>query len=136
EARLLAAAEAPIGRASARAEPEEVAELVDRQGVGVQRGDVAEQLAGSDAGPGAAVLQHHADPGSELGVVALRIEAEDAHRPGGGPPKPLADLDGGGLARSVRPEDRGHRPSLDRQAEPVDSRPRPIPNHQVGYLDG
>ena len=41
-------------------------------------------------------------------AVAHRVEAEHAHRAGVGRAVALEDLDGGGLARAVRPEQAEH----------------------------
>ncbi len=47
--------------------------------VGVQPGDVPQHLVGADTGPGAALLEHHADPGEQGPPVAARVEPEHAH---------------------------------------------------------
>ena len=93
-------------------------------------------LGGGHGRRDAARLEHHADPRPEPGGVGDRVEAEHPHRPAVRGAVALADLDGGRLARAVRPEDGGHLASPRGESEPVDGGHRPVPLHQAGDLDG
>ena len=95
-----------------------------------------EVLAGRDGGRDAARLEHHADARLEPGGVPGRVEPEHPHRAGVGAPVALADLDRGGLARAVRPEDRGDLAAARGEAQPVDGGRRPVPLDQTGDLNG
>ena len=57
---------------------------------------------------------------AQLAAVTNRIEAEHAHLSGVGPAVTLEDLDGGGLARAVRPEQSEHFARADFEVELVD----------------
>ncbi len=82
---LLAAGESAVRRPAARAEAEPLDQRVDVQRVGVQLRDVAQHLVRAGAGVDAAGLEHHADPGPQLGALCHRVEAQHAHRAGVGP---------------------------------------------------
>ena len=102
------------------AEADEVEEPVGIVGVVVVGREQLERLERTDPRIEAAVLEHHADLGAELGAVAPRVDAEHAHVAGVGAAVALEDLDGGGLARTVRPEEAEHLTGVDGEREPVD----------------
>ena len=77
---LLAAREPAVRRPAALGEAEPLLEQRRVQRVRVQGGDVAQHLRRADPAPGAAVLQHHADPGEQLAGLAPRVEPEDPDR--------------------------------------------------------
>src|ERR1700733_3540328 len=95
-----------------------------------------EVLASRDGGGDAARLEHHADPRLEPGGVPVRVEAEHAHGARVGAPVALADLDRGGLARAVRPQDRGDLAAARGEAEPVDGGRLPVPLDHAGEFHG
>ena len=103
--------------------------------VGGERGDQPQHLAGAGARVHAAGLQHHADPRGERVVVGHRVEAEDPDGAAVGPPVPLADLDGGGLAGAVGAEQRDHRATRDGDADAVDGERRAVPLDEGVDLD-
>ena len=82
-----------------------------------------EQLAHPPLAVVAPRLQHHPDAGAPALAAAGRVDAEHPHLPGRPHPEALEDLDGGGLARPVRPEQR-QRP---RRAAAVKSTPAARP---------
>ena len=82
---------------------------VEVERVGVQPGDVAQHLVGAHAAPGAAALEHHADPGEQRAPVAHRVEPEHAHRPRLRAPVALGGLERRGLAGAVGAEHGGDR---------------------------
>ena len=77
-----------------------------------------QHLHGADPGPGAAVLQHHADAGEQRAALALRVEPEHRARALLRLAVALAGLQRRRLAGAVGAEDRG-----DRAASTVRSRP-------------
>ena len=99
--------------------PRRSTRAADVERVRVQRGHVPQHLLGLDAGVDPALLEHHADPWPQGARVAARVEAEHPDAARVGPAVALAGLDGRGLARAVRPEDRGDRAGLDGEREPA-----------------
>jgi hypothetical protein len=92
--------------------------LVDRQWVRMQRGDQADQFADLGVLDDPAALQHRADlAGRDRlgGRVAVHLDG-----PAVGPDQAEQDLDGGGLARTVRPQDRDHLAGPDGQVDAGD----------------
>ena len=78
ETLLLTAAEPPVRRPAAVAQPEPLGEHVDVERVCVQPGDVLEHLHRADTAPRAPGLEHHADPGQQRAPLADRVEPEHA----------------------------------------------------------
>ena len=89
---------------------DELDHLVDRTRVGVVAGIARQDLAHRVVGLDGQLLEHHADARAEpaLGAVVGRIDAERLDPPAGPLAEALEDLDGGGLAGAVRPEQREH----------------------------
>ena len=85
-------------------------------GVVVVRGEELQRLERAHARVEPALLEHHADARAQLVAVAPRVDAEHAHLAGVGAPVALEDLDGGGLARAVRPEQAEDLADRDREA--------------------
>jgi hypothetical protein len=99
EPALLTTRQPPVRRAPAAAQPQPLDQAVDRQRVRVQRGHVSQHLAGSGAGPRAAVLEHHADTRTEPAPVATWVEPQHPDPAGLRSAVPLAGLHRGRLAR-------------------------------------
>ena len=89
-------------------EPDQLDHLVDRTRVRVVAGIAREDLPHRVIGLDGQLLQHHPDARAEptLRAVVRRIDAERLHPSAGPVPEALEDLDGGGLAGSVGPEER------------------------------
>ena len=82
----------------------------------------------------AALLQHDAHPARQLASFATRarrVEAENTHGSRGAPAKPLAHLDGAGLARTVGPEHRGDLSGPRRERDVVDGGEGPVADRQI-----
>ena len=120
EALLLAAGQTAVRRPAARPEPQPLAEGVDVEWMGVQRGDVPEHLHRVHPAPRAALLQHHADAGEQLPPLRDGVEAQDAHGAGLRPSVALAGLQRGRLPGAVGPEHGRDGAALDDQVETVD----------------
>ena len=100
-------------------------------------GEQAQQLDRGGGGVAAdALLQHHADLGTQGGAVAGGVQAEHAHQAGVGVPEAFADLDRGRLAGPVRAEQCEHRAPGSGQAESVDRSPLSVRLDEVTNLDG
>ncbi len=113
EALLLSAREPPVRRPAALVQREALHQQIDREGLGVQPGEVTEHLVGAGTAPCPAGLQHDADPGEELGALADRVEAEDTHRAALRAAVALAGLERRGLACAVRAQHGGDGVRLD-----------------------
>ena len=80
-----------------------------------QGADQGDRLLHREVRGEAALLQHDPHPGPD-GMPVLGARAEDPHRAGGGPAVPFDDLQGGGLACSVRAEQGIELPAFDLEA--------------------
>jgi hypothetical protein len=129
---LLAARQPSVGGATAVPEPQALGQGVDVERLGVQPRDVTQHLQRPDAGPGAAVLEHHPDPGQE--VSPLRLWVQTQHRDGAflRSAVALARLQSRRLARTVGAEDGGDRVPVDGQVEVVDRDLVAVAHHQPG----
>ena len=87
--------------------------LVDRPGVGIEVVMQPQHLGHRQHAVGARLLEHDADPLSELAVGVGRIHAQHLDPPLVGGAVPLEDLDGGGLARAVGSQDGDALPPAD-----------------------
>ena len=83
-----------------------------------------------------AVLQHHADPRTQLASVPDRVETENPHGSAVRSPESLADLDRRRLAGAVRAEQREHLAAPHGEREPVDRTPPGVRLHQPVDHDG
>ena len=104
--------------------------------VRVQPSDVAEHLVGADPAPGAAGLQHHADPGHQSAVVGDRVEPEHADPTLVRAAIALAGLQRRRLAGAVGAEHGGDGVARDLQGEAVDGRLAAVGHAEIGDLDG
>ncbi len=125
QALLLPARHAPHERVLRLPQPDEVEEPVGVVGRVVVRGEQPEGLEGADTGIEAALLEHHADPGAQARAVTHGVETEDPHGPAVGRAVALEDLDRGGLAGAVGPEEAEHLAGGDGERQPVDRRVAP-----------
>ena len=128
---LLPAGQPPVRRTPAGAQVEPLHQGGQIQRVGVQRGDVPEHLQRADAGPGAALLEHHADPRHQLVVVGDRVQPEHPDLPGVGPPEALAALHRRGLAGAVGAEHGRHCSAGYGETEAVDRGLLAVPDDEV-----
>jgi hypothetical protein len=85
-------------------QPDHLDDLVDGERIGVEGGEVPEDLAYRQVGEGAATLRYHADAGAPGAVVAGRVLPEHAYLAAGGRAGTDQNLDGRRLASSIRPE--------------------------------
>ena len=136
EALLLAPGQPAVGGPAAVGQAEAVDEHGRVERVRVERGHVLQHLHGAYAAPGAAALQHDADPGEQLRPVALRVEPEHADRAALGRPVALAGLERRGLARAVGSEHGGDRSPRHLERQPVDGHLVAVRHHQTVDLDG
>ena len=120
EALLLTTGQPPPRGAADRTEPDPFDQLVGILGIVVVPGEEMEDLGRAEHRVDAAALEHHADPGNQLGVVPAGVEPEDPDRPAVRLAVALEDLDGAGLAGTVRTEQRHHLAGLSRKGQPVD----------------
>ena len=117
---LLAAREVAPGRAGHAPQPDQVEQLLRRDGRRVVAGEELQHPARAEHGVHAATLEHDPDPPAERGVVVLGTEPEHAHQAGGRAPVALERLDGRGLAGPVGPEDDEHLACRRAEVEVVD----------------
>ena len=89
-AELLAAGQPAVGRAGVRADAQPGDHRGHVERMGVEGGEVAQQLAGPDARPGAGALRHQADRRGDLG--GPRSQAEHADVAAVGPDGRVAAL--------------------------------------------
>ena len=120
ESLLLAPREVAPGRGGHAAQPDQVEQLLGRDGRRVVAGEEVQHPARAEHGVHAAALEHDADPAAEGGVVVLGTEPEHPHAAGGGAPVALERLDGGRLAGPVGPEHDQHLARRGREVEVVD----------------
>lgn len=120
EALLLTAGHAAPPTASEFLETAHVQQLRRTDGGTVEADEEFDRLGDREAHRQAAVLGHHTPASGEVGAVGDRVETEHRHPSGRGPLIALDRLDGGGLARSVRPEQTDDLTRLDPQVQPVD----------------
>ena len=135
EALLLAARHPAHERVLRFAEADEVEQPVGVVGVVVVGGEELQCLERADARVEPAVLEHHADLRAELRAVAPRVDAEHAHFACVGAPVALEDLDRGGLARAVRPEETEDLTGVDGERESVDGLGRAVALLERGDVD-
>jgi len=102
---------------------------------GVVAAEVGQEVAHPPAPVVAPGLQDHADPGPPPLVAPGRVDAEHADLAGRAHPEPLQDLDGGGLAGAVRPEQRDHLAAADVEVDPGEHVPRPVAHAQATDVD-
>src|SRR5262249_23299991 len=69
--------------------------------------------------------QRHPDAFAQAPLVAGPAQTEQRHRPGGGREQPLQDLDGGGLAGTVRAEQAVTLATPDGEIQPIHRHHRP-----------
>ena len=97
----------------------------------VQRRDVPEHLQSADAGPGAALLQHHADPRHQFVVVGDRVQPEHPDSAGVRSPEPFTALHGRRLAGTVGAEHGCDGAGGYGETEPVDRGLLAVPHDEV-----
>ncbi len=120
-------------------EPDEVDQLggVPRPGDlgrGVPRvvgAEVPQQLADPPLGMVPPGLQHDPEPRPPLLTAVLRVRAEHGHPPRRPRAEPFEYLDRGGLARTVRPEERDDFPGAYLEVDAVQDVRGPVPHPQV-----
>ncbi|MCL4697570.1 MAG: hypothetical protein KJ023_11060 [Burkholderiaceae bacterium] len=98
---------------------------------GVQVDDFTHGELGFDA----AGLQHHPDAVAEVAPGPRRVDAEYRYRTGGGDTESFEDLDGGGLAGPVLPEQRVHLARFDSQVEAIDGHDIAVTLRQIADVD-
>jgi hypothetical protein len=128
----LAAGESADRRPREAVDAEAARQVVDRRGVRIQAGQVAQQPHRRRPRREPAGLQHHPDPAAMRGAGAPRVRAE--HLDGTGVRALEADgaLDRRGLAGTVRPEDRRYTSGRRRPRHPVaGDRPAEPPDETV-----
>ena len=101
---LLPTRQSPVGGALGVDQSEVLQKPVRVDGVRRVRRAQAQHLSGPGARIRSATLEHHTDPASHLVVVGEWVQAEETHLTLVRGLKTLADLDGGGLTRSIRTE--------------------------------
>src|SRR6185312_5841012 len=111
------------GPAPARVEPAEQGQRLGDRELGVQTGRLQDQ---PDPGP----------PGLADPAPGPRVGAEHAYGPGGRRLEALQDLDRGGLARAVRPEQRGDLPGRRGEADVLDRGEAAVALDQILDHDG
>jgi hypothetical protein len=132
----LAAGQLSPRRPGTRREPDETDEVAGIPPPPVEIAEQADRLRHADPGVDAPVLQHDAHPLREGPVVGHRIETEDPHRAAVGAPVALEHLDGGGLARTVGPEERRDGAGLGGEAHAVDGHEVAVAHDERLDLDG
>ena len=90
EALLLTTREVAPGRGGHAAQPDEVEQLLRRDGRRVVAGEELQDAAGTQHGVDATALEHDPHPATERGVVGLGIEAQHPHPAGGRAPVGVA----------------------------------------------
>src|SRR3954469_25769031 len=97
--------------------------------------EVLHRLAHGRARVEARALEHDAHPGAQLAVARGRIEAEHGHVAGAPLAVALEDLDRGGLARAVRPEQSEYLAAPHRERHTAHGLELAIALAQAVYLD-
>ena len=117
---LLSAGESAHRASGEVVESQGLGELVHRQGILVEGGQVAQHLQRLRAHRQSAVLEH--DPGQLRcrGVFGDGVVSEDRHRPGIGAAGAHSQGDGRGFARTVGSEDAEDGSGLGREVDSVD----------------
>jgi hypothetical protein len=136
EALPLTAGQPSHGGARERAQAEALRQLAGVDRVRVHARDVLEHVTGSLRVRQPAVLEHHADQGTQGRRVVRGVEAQDPHVAAVAMPETLADLDGRRLAGAVGAEHRGHPSGLRDQVEPLDRDVCAVALEQPRHLDG
>src|SRR3954447_8560224 len=135
EPALLAAGRGPSAAVRALLEPGEGDRLLHAARGGVQLRPVLERLAHGQVRVGAAALQHDAHAPAQIGRALGRVEAEHGHLAAVPVPVALEDLDGGGLARAVGPEQPEDLAAPDAERQPADRLLAPVGLRQVVHND-
>ena len=94
-----------------------------------------EDLGGADAGVEATLLEHHADAADHGGVVGQGVVTQDPDGARRRPAEALEGLDGGGLARPVRPQEGDHLARFGGERHPVHGHHVAVGDAQVPDLD-
>src|SRR5204862_4031002 len=100
----LAAGQLADPRPRLAGQPDQVDRFLGPAGTRVERGEVPDDLEHGELRTGAGQLEHDADPGPPGPARPGRVLAEHVDRAVIAAPEALQDLDRGGLARAVRPE--------------------------------
>ena len=79
-------------------------------------------------------LQDDAEPGPPVLVAPAGVHSEHGHLAGRAHPEALEDLDGGGLARAVRPEQREHLAAPGGERDAVEHVLGAVPHPQVADI--
>ena len=119
ESLLLPARHASHERLACVFQPDRVEQPLGIVGIGVVRREELQRLERADPGVQATLLEHHTHLGAELATVPPGIEAEHAHVARVRTAVSLEDLDGGGLAGTVRPERSEHLAVADLEGKTV-----------------
>jgi len=94
--------------------------LVSAERVRVEGTEMGDQLADGQLLEGAGVLGDDADLGAPAAPGLGGVGAEHRRRPALAPAEPFEDLDGGGLAGAIRPEEGEHLSGLDLEVDPLE----------------
>ena len=103
--------------------------------IGVQRGEESQRLTDAHPSGQRGVLELGADAASQSVAVSSRVEPEHRHLAGVGDAESLEDLDGGRLARAVRPEQSEQLAFADGERHIVEHGRRPVAFGQATDLD-
>jgi hypothetical protein len=133
---LLPAGQPLVRGARGRGQADQVEQRRDGDRMGVEPAQQVQVVGRGHRRGNSAGLEHHADPGPQRPGIAHRVAAENAHRALVGLAVALADLDGGGLARPVRPQDAGDRAARRAQRQPVHRGGLAVPLDQRADFDG
>ena len=131
QALTLTAGEATHEGAGEVVDAEVLGDLVHVERVRMQARAVAQQLHRPGAGGQAAVLDHHADPRPVLGTGVPRVPSEHLHGAAARPQQPGRAGDGGGLARPVGAQQRGHLTAERSEREAVEGADRTVGVREV-----
>jgi hypothetical protein len=80
-------------------------------------------------------LEHDPDPGPPVLASPSRVNSEDRDFTVRPHPEPLEDLDGGGLAGTVRPEERHDFTTSDVEIDPIENVERPVSHTKADDLN-
>jgi hypothetical protein len=128
---LLAAGETPVRGSCTVGEPEPLYQRRHGQWIGVQTGEIAQELDCPDPGPGTSALRHQPDTAGQLPRAGWKTQ--DPHCSLGWPNEVGATADQRGLARAVRTENRSQCAGLRLQREPVENGAATESDDHIGY---
>ena len=117
-------------------ETDHVDELPGREGIGVERGEVVDDLVDREFLIIRRSLRHHPHLDTPLAFVVLGVASQHAHRTAGAPLRAREDVDGGRLAGAVGPQEGEYLSGFHLQVDIVDRHETPVCFPQSADGDG